>query len=116
MVSRGEITKRCGLIGAGTGVCLYAFFGLLQGAAIGGAAGIGIANYLFGTSTLALLANELLPRIIVAASMIAGVLFSCVAFVVAGGAAGAACGVVVGTLVGVTGDEQMVPEAVTEKK
>lgn len=116
MVTRTELAKRCGLIGAGAAICLYAFFGLMQGAAIGGAAGLGLANYLFGTSTLALMANEILPRIIVAASMLAGVVISCVSFVVAGGAVGAACGLALGMVVKTSDEAYMVPEAVHEEE
>lgn len=115
MVTRTEIAKRCGLIGAGAAVCLYAFFGLLQGAAIGGAAGLGLANYLFGSGTLALMANELLPRIIVAASMLAGVVLSCVSFVAAGAAAGAAAGLVLGVLVRTSGEAYLAHETVPEE-
>ena len=92
MVRKAEIVKRCGLIGAGIGTALFAVFGLLQGALIGGTAGLAVANHIFGATTLELLADELLPRIIVAASMLTGVLVSLVAFVVAGAGAGAAFG------------------------
>ncbi len=115
MVTRTEIAKRCGLIGAGAAICLYAFFGLMQGAAIGGAAGVGLANYLFGSSTLALMANELLPRIIVAASMLAGVVISLVSFVAVGSAVGAVVGFALGMLARPSGDSYMVPEAVPEE-
>jgi len=116
MATRTEIAKKCGLIGAGAGVCLYAVFGLLQGAAIGGAAGLGIAKYVFGSGTLALMANELLPRIVVAASMLAGVLVSCVAFVVSGGVAGALCGLAIGTLANTSEEAYMIPDAVPEEE
>lgn len=115
MISRTELAKKCGLIGAGIGVGLYAFFGLMQGAAIGGAAGLGLANYLFGSSTLALMANELLPRVVVAASMLAGVIMSCVAFVTAGGVLGAIAGLALGMVVKTSGDAYMIPGAVPEE-
>ena len=71
---------------------LFAVFGLLQGALLGGAAGLAIANHVFGETTLELMANEMLPRMILAGSMLAGVIFSFVFFVVTGAAMGAAGG------------------------
>lgn len=99
MVTRSDLVKKCALIGGGAAIGMYAIFGFLQGAAIGGAAGVGLVNYLFGSSTMALMANEILPRIMIAASMLAGVVVSCVMFVVAGSMAGAAGGLVVSMFV-----------------
>ena len=98
MVTRAELMKKTGLIGGGIGMALFAVFGLLQGAALGGAAGISIANRIFGATTLKLLANELLPRIIVVASMLAGVIVSCLVFVVTGACIGVAAGFLLGLL------------------
>jgi len=95
------VVKKCGLIGAGIGIALFAVFGLMQGALIGGTAGMAIANYIFGSGTLAIMADELLPRIVLAASMLAGVAASCIAFVVAGSVAGAAGGYLLSLLVSV---------------
>ena len=92
MVTRNELMKKCGLIGSGIGIALFAVFGLLQGALLGGTAGLAIANHVFGETTLELMANELLPRMILAGSMLAGVVFSFVFFVVTGAAMGAAGG------------------------
>jgi hypothetical protein len=86
------VVKRCGLIGAGIGMALFAVFGLMQGALIGGTAGLAVANHIFGQTTLEIMADELLPRIIIAASMLTGVVLSLVAFVVGAAAAGAAFG------------------------
>ena len=95
---KNELIKKSGLVGAGIGIALFAVFGLLQGALIGGAAGLATARYIFGETTLKLMANELLPRIIVAASMLAGVLFSGITFVVTFGIAGAVAGYVLSTM------------------
>ena len=92
MVNKGELMKKSGLVGAGCGVAMFAVFGLFQGALIGGAAGLAVARYIFGETTLQIMANELLPRVVVAASMLAGVLASCAFFVVTGAAAGVAGG------------------------
>ncbi len=92
MVTRSELMKKCGLVGSGIGLALFAVFGLLQGALLGGTAGVAIANYIFGANTFEVMGNDLLPRVIMAASMLAGVVISCVMFVVAGGVVGAAGG------------------------
>jgi len=100
MVKRKEIMKRTATLGGIAGLGLYAVFGLLQGAAIGGAAGLGLAKYLFGTGTLAIMANELLPRLVVAGSMLAGVVVSLVMFVTFSSAIGAAFGLVLSIMAG----------------
>jgi hypothetical protein len=92
MTQRGELMKKCGLIGSGVGLALFGVFGLLQGALLGGAAGLGIANHVFGANTFEVMGNDLMPRIIIAASMLAGVVVSAVMFVVTGAMAGAAGG------------------------
>lgn len=111
MVTRAELMKKTGLIGGGIGLALFAVFGLLQGAALGGAAGVSIANHIFGETTLKLLANELLPRIIVVASMLAGVIVSCLVFVVAG----ACLGVIGGFSLGLLYTPERAPEAAPER-
>ena len=92
MVTRSELMKKCGLIGSGVGVALFAVFGLLQGALLGGTAGLALANHVFGETTLVMMANELLPRMILAGSMLAGVIFSLAFFVITGAAMGVAGG------------------------
>jgi hypothetical protein len=62
-------------IGAGVGLVIFVFFGLLPGSFLGGAIGLNLAGRLFGTP----LASSLMPKIIVAASMAFGaVLFGIV--------------------------------------
>jgi len=114
---KSVLTKKCGLVGAGAGLALFAVFGLLQGALIGGTAGIGIARYIFGAGTLELMANELLPRVVIAASMLAGVMVSCIAFVVMGGVIGAACGYVLALAMGASeaAENHYTDSAVKEK-
>ena len=65
-------TKKLAYMGAGCGVVLFAVFGLLPGSFLGGVMGLNIAGILFGTPVGA----GLLPRMIVAASMAAGVMVS----------------------------------------
>lgn len=73
MTTKTAIVKKCGLVGAGAGIALFAVFGLLQGALLGGTAGVAVANHIFGANTFEVMAGDLLPRIIVAACMVAGV-------------------------------------------
>ena len=71
------IARKTAYIGAGAGLVLFALFGLLPGSLIGGAAGISVAGWLFGLP----LDPGLLPRIIVLASMLIGVLVAGIAMV-----------------------------------
>jgi hypothetical protein len=71
------ISRKTAYIGAGAGLVLFALFGLMPGSLIGGAAGIGIAGWLFGLP----LQPALLSRIIVLASMLFGVLVAGIAIV-----------------------------------
>ena len=118
MSQKIDITKKCGLIGAGIGLALFAVFGLLEGAMIGGTAGIGIVNYIFGQGTLEIMGGELMPRIMIAASMLAGVMVSCIAFVVAGSVVGAAGGYVLAVSIGASeaAEGMAVTEAAGSKK
>jgi hypothetical protein len=100
MVKRMDVVKKTGTLGAVAGIGLYAVFGLMQGAAIGGAAGLGLAKYLFGSGTLAIMANDLIPRMVVAGSMLAGVVVSLIMFVTFGTIAGAIGGLVLSYMAG----------------
>lgn len=66
------ISRKTAYIGAGAGLVLFALFGLMPGSLIGGAAGIGIAGWLFGLP----LQPALLSRVIVLMSMLFGVLIA----------------------------------------
>jgi hypothetical protein len=72
-------TKKLAYMGAGCGVVLFAVFGLLPGSFLGGAMGLNIAGIIFGTPV----GSGLLPRMIVAASMLAGVMVSGLMFIMA---------------------------------
>lgn len=72
-------TKKLAYMGAGCGVVLFAVFGLLPGSFLGGAMGLNIAGMFFGTPVSA----GLLPRMIVAASMVVGVMVSGMMFIMA---------------------------------
>ncbi|HYA88094.1 MAG TPA: hypothetical protein VEI57_13645 [Nitrospirota bacterium] len=74
-----SISKKMAYIGAGSGLVVFALFGLLPGSLLGGAAGIKLAGMLFGLP----LESGLLVRIIVLTSMLAGVLTAGIAIVTA---------------------------------
>ncbi len=83
-MTTGNIAKKGLYTGVGAGLVLFALVGLLPGSFIGGVVGIHIAGGIFGLP----LASSLLPRIIVAVSMVMGVVLAGVAFVVGGALAG----------------------------
>ncbi len=87
------LSRKGACIGAGAGLVLFAVFGLLPGSLIGGAAGIKFAGMLFGLP----LESGLLSRLIVLASMLAGVLVSGTAIVAAASTLGWLAGAVLGT-------------------
>ena len=89
---RNKIAKKFGLVGAGVGLTLFAFFGLLQGSLIGGAIGLDIVNSMFDPSVQ----PTLMARVIIGASMLAGVIVTGIAFLVIFSAAGAVVGYVTG--------------------
>jgi len=78
------LAKKAAYIGAGSGLVLFALFGLLPGSLIGGAAGLNIAGWIFGLP----LDPGLLSRIIVLGSMLAGVLIAGMVIVTAASALG----------------------------
>ena len=67
-----KYTKSSTYIGAGCGIVLFAVFGLLPGTFLGGVTGLNIAGALFGMPV----SSGLLSRLIVAASMVTGVMVS----------------------------------------
>ncbi len=79
-----SISRKAAYIGAGSGLALFALFGLLPGSLLGGAAGIKLAGTLFGLP----LESGLLARTIVLSSMLVGVLVAGIAIVTAMSAAG----------------------------
>jgi predicted benzoate:H+ symporter BenE len=72
-------SKKLTYMGAGCGVVLFAIFGLLPGSFLGGVMGLNIAGSLLGTPVTAGIAS----RLIVAASMVVGVMVSGIMFVTA---------------------------------
>jgi hypothetical protein len=87
-------TKKLSYMGAGCGVVLFAVFGLLPGSFLGGVMGLNIAGLLFGIPVSA----GLLPRMIVAASMVVGVMVSGTMFIMASTTLGWLIGTIVDTV------------------
>ncbi len=77
-MKRGEMAKKGLYAGAGAGLVLFTLIGLLPGSFIGGIIGINIAGSIFGLP----LETTVVPRIIVGASMVLGVMLAGVLFVV----------------------------------
>ena len=86
-----EMAKRGLYLGAGAGLVMFAIIGLLPGSFIGGVIGLNIAGSIFGLP----LNVSLLPRLIVGASMVLGIIVSGVIFVVGASLLGWLAGYVV---------------------
>lgn len=86
-----RFSKKLTYMGAGCGVVLFAIFGLLPGSFLGGVMGLNIAGSLLGTPVTAGIAS----RLIVAASMVVGVMVSGILFVTASSLVGWLIGTVV---------------------
>jgi hypothetical protein len=84
-------TKNLTYIGAGAGVVLFAVFGLLPGSFLGGVMGLNLSGSLLGTPV----SSGILSRVIVAVSMVIGVMVAGIIFITAS----ATMGWLVGTVV-----------------
>ncbi|GBE00075.1 hypothetical protein BMS3Abin07_02121 [bacterium BMS3Abin07] len=71
-------------IGTGAGLVLFAIYGLLPGSFLGGIMGLNLSGLLFGYPVT----SSLMPRIIVAVSMLLGVMVSGLVFIIAGSTLG----------------------------
>ncbi|NJD56232.1 MAG: hypothetical protein FIA94_07500 [Nitrospirae bacterium] len=87
-------TKSMTYIGAGAGVVLFAVFGLLPGSFLGGVMGLNLAGSLLGTPV----ASGILARLIVASSMVLGVMVAGIMFITAASTLGWLIGTVVDAL------------------
>jgi hypothetical protein len=83
-------TKKLAYVGAGCGMVLFAVFGLLPGSFLGGVTGLKIAGAILGMPV----SSGVLSRLIVAASMVFGVMASGIMFVTASSLAGWMAGAV----------------------
>ncbi len=94
MNTRDKTARKAGLAGAGIGLLLFLFVGLLYGSLIGGTMGLSIVNSVFHETA----GVTLLSRVIVAASMLAGVIVSGIMFVVTCSGIGWLAGYVAGAI------------------
>ena len=78
-MKNSNYSKKLTLIGAGCGVVLFAVFGLLPGSFLGGVMGLNLAGMLLGMPVT----SGVLSRLIVAASMVIGVMVSGIMFITA---------------------------------
>jgi hypothetical protein len=86
--------KKLAYMGAGCGVVLFAIFGLLPGSYLGGVMGLNLAGIILGFPVT----SGILSRLIVAASMVMGVMVAGITFVTASSTAGWLIGTVVDAL------------------
>jgi len=101
---KAKLSNKTALIGAGAGLVLFAIFGLLPGSFLGGVMGLNIAGTLFGYPVT----SSILPRIIVAVSMLIGVMVSGIIFTLGGS--------IVGWLAGTLLDAATAPKEAKEKE
>ncbi len=93
-MKRNDTAKKFGLVGAGVGLTLFALVGLLQGSMIGGAIGLGVVNSVLGGPA----GTTLLSRVVVGASMLAGIIVTGIVFIGVFAVAAWAAGYVIGWL------------------
>ncbi len=105
---RQEMAKKGLYAGTGAGLILFALVGLLPGSLIGGVVGLKLAGLVFGTP----LKGLVIARIMVAASMIVGVLGAAVVFVLGTGIFGWSLGYIVDALKSGKEMEEEVPQEV----
>jgi hypothetical protein len=86
--------KKLAYMGAGCGVVLFAVFGLLPGSYLGGVMGLNLAGIILGLPVT----SGILSRLIVAASMVMGVMVAGITFITASSTAGWLIGTVVDAL------------------
>ena len=99
-----KLSKKLTYIGAGIGLVLFAIVGLLPGSLLGGAMGLNIVGTLFGYPVT----SGVLQRLIVASSMLLGVLVAGIIFVMG-------CSVA-GWLLGTVAESLTAPKKVTVAK
>lgn len=89
-----RLSNRLGFIGAGAGLALFAIFGLMPGAFLGGMLGLNMANNVFGMPAL----PTLMPRMFVVVGMLTGVMVTGLIFVISGASLGWLIGLAVDSM------------------
>jgi membrane protein DedA with SNARE-associated domain len=100
-MKNANYSKKMTYIGAGCGVVLFAVFGLLPGSFLGGVMGLNFAGMLLGVPVT----SGVLSRLIVAASMVLGVMVSGIMFITGSSLAGWLLGTVADALT--TGNKEL---------
>jgi hypothetical protein len=90
-MKRNGLERKMGYMGSGAGVALFAGYGVLHGALIGGTAGLQVGVFFCGTGVTCLL-----TRIAAGLGMVAGVGMAALIFILGGYAAGRILGQVMG--------------------
>ncbi len=83
-----DIAKKGLYVGTGAGLVLFALVGLLPGSLIGGVIGLKVVGSIFGSP----LGSAILPRMILAVSMITGIVVSAMVCVLGSGMIGYSIG------------------------
>ncbi|MHB8883070.1 MAG: hypothetical protein ACYC69_16365 [Thermodesulfovibrionales bacterium] len=102
-MKNSNYSKKMALVGAGCGVVLFAIFGLLPGSFLGGVMGLNLAGSLLGVPV----ASGVLSRLIVAVSMVIGVMVAGIMFITASSLTGWLLGTIADTLT--AGKKEMIP-------
>jgi len=88
MKTTGDMAKKGLYVGTGAGLVLFALAGLLPGSLIGGVIGLKVVGALFGGP----LTSAILPRIILAMSMVTGVMAAAAVCLLGSGVVGYSIG------------------------
>jgi hypothetical protein len=81
---KNRLSSKLGYVGAGIGLALYAIFGLMPGAYLGGVLGLNMVNAILGVAAEA----TVLHRVMTAVGMLTGVMVAGMMFTVSGGCLG----------------------------
>lgn len=92
-----RMTQKTTYLGLGIGLVLFAIYGLLPGSFLGGVAGLSIAGMIFGTPV----EPGIISRMLIAVSMLLGVMVSGLIFVVSTSTVGWLVGTGIDTLRGI---------------
>ncbi len=91
------VTQKTTYLGVGVGLVLFAIYGLLPGSFLGGVAGLSIAGMLFGTPV----DPGIVSRMVIAISMLLGIMVSGLIFITASSTIGWLIGTAIDTLRGI---------------
>ena len=92
-----RITQKTTCLGVGVGLVLFAIYGLLPGSFLGGVAGLSIAGMIFGAPVN----PGILSRMVIAISMLLGIMVSGLIFITASSTIAWLVGTAIDTLRGI---------------